>query len=130
MRQGKLIFAAATMALILAVSAFGADAPSVGPTRGSLLIVGGGTIGPEIAARFIALAGGPGSEFVVIPTATDSETFDVAQRRQRWIKTFGNLKHVTMLHTRDRGEADSETFVAPLKTARAVWKWPAANSQT
>jgi cyanophycinase len=27
----------------------------------------------------------------------------------------------TVLHTRDRGEADSEAFVEPLKTATAVW---------
>ena len=26
-----------------------------------------------------------------------------------------------MLHTRDRAEADTEAFVAPLKTARGVW---------
>ena len=31
------------------------------------------------------------------------------------------MRHVTVLHTRDRAEADTETFVAPLKTARGVW---------
>ena len=28
---------------------------------------------------------------------------------------------MTVLHTRDRAEADTEAFVAPLKTARGVW---------
>ena len=31
------------------------------------------------------------------------------------------MKNVTVLHTRDRAEADTEAFVAPLKTARGVW---------
>ena len=35
-------------------------------------------------------------------------------------RAFG-FKNVTVLHTRDRAEADSEGFVAPLKKARAVW---------
>ena len=43
--------------------------PAVGPRSGSLVIDGGGeTTDPE---RFVALAGGPDSEFVLIPTATE-----------------------------------------------------------
>ena len=33
---------------------------------------------------------------------------------------FG-VKNVTVLHTRDRAEADTEEFVAPLKKAKGVW---------
>jgi cyanophycinase len=93
---------------------------SSGPEKGALVIVGGGAIGPEIVARFVALAGGPESEFVVIPTATEAEKVDTKRVRERFVRTFG-VKNVTVLHTRDRAEADSEEFVAPLKTARGVW---------
>lgn len=33
------------------------------------------------------------------------------------------FKNVTVLHTRDRDEANSETFIAPIKKASGVWFW-------
>jgi len=91
---------------------------SVGPKDGSLVIVGGGKIGPAIAERFVSLAGGPDALFVVIPTAEDPVNVETA--KQRFSKQFG-VTNVVVLHTRDRKEADSEAFVAPLRKARAVW---------
>ena len=41
----------------------------VGPARGSLVVVGGGQMGPEIVSRFIELSGGKDAPIVVIPTA-------------------------------------------------------------
>src|SRR3954447_23298695 len=109
------------MKRVLALSSFllaAAGAASLGPARGSLVIVGGGTVGPEIVSRFISLAGGPDAEFVWIPTAAEGEPkVDIAN-------TFlgkAGVKHITVLHTRDRKIADSEEFVRPLWTARAVW---------
>ncbi len=93
---------------------------SSGPDQGALVIVGGGAVGPEIVARFIALAGGPESEFVVIPTASEIERVDTKRAGERFARTFG-VKNVTVLHTRDRAEADTDEFVAPLKKAKAVW---------
>jgi cyanophycinase len=55
---------------------------------------------------------------VFIPTAEDGEP------RIKAADTFlakAGVKNVTILHTRDRQVADSEEFIAPLKTARAVW---------
>jgi cyanophycinase len=94
--------------------------PKVGPVRGSLLIHGGGPLSPEIIERFLALAGGPDAEFVLIPTASEAETLDTKRLGESWAKTFG-VPHVTVLHTRDRAEADTEAFVAPLKKAGGVW---------
>jgi cyanophycinase len=68
----------------------------------------------------VALAGGADAEVVLIPTATEAEQFDARAAGEKFAREFG-LKRVTVLHTRDRAEADSEAFVAPLKTARAVW---------
>ena len=93
---------------------------TVGPKEGSLVIVGGGQIGPEIIRRFVTLAGGKDAEVVVIPTAAEDDPVDVKRVGERFTRAFG-FKNVTVLHTRDRAEADSEGFVAPLKKARAVW---------
>ena len=109
--------------LLIAATAFlGLQAePSVGPRKGSLVIHGGGRmIGTDIAARFVALGGGPDAEFVVIPTAGDPKPDDLAKLREKWSKDFG-ARRVTVLHTRDRAEADSEGFVAPLQKAGGVW---------
>ena len=57
---------------------------------------------------------------MVIPTATENDDVDASRRRRTFTRRFG-VKNVTVLHTRDRAEADTEVFVAPLKTARGVW---------
>jgi cyanophycinase len=93
---------------------------AVGPRDGSLVIVGGGQTGPEITRRFVTLAGGKDADVVVIPTAAENDPVDVKRVAEGFARAFG-FKNVTVLHTRDRAEADSEGFVAPLKKARAVW---------
>ena len=95
-------------------------AAAIGPCDGSLVIVGGGPLGPEVVERFVALAGGPDARFVLIPTAAESDPIDPTRAGEAWARTFG-VKHVTVLHTRDRVEADTESFVAPLKEAGGVW---------
>lgn len=97
-----------------------APTPAVGPTNGSLLIVGGGALSPEIVERFVKLAGGRGAEVVVIPTASETDPVDVKQVGARFTRIFG-FPNVSIIHTRDRAQADTEEFVAPLKTAKAVW---------
>lgn len=92
--------------------------PAVGPAKGALVIVGGGKIPPSISDRFIRLAGGPGAKFVYIPTAAEDQTLN--QSGDESPRLFG-LRHVTVLHTRDRNEADTEAFVAPLRQANGVW---------
>ncbi|WP_422930931.1 cyanophycinase [Singulisphaera sp. PoT] len=92
----------------------------IGPKAGSLLIVGGGQLLPQIAERFVSLASGTDAEVVLIPTAIEGEHLDLDALSRQMTEVFG-FKHVTTLHTRDRAEADSESFVAPLKTAKAVW---------
>jgi cyanophycinase len=96
------------------------SATAVGPRQGALVIVGGGQLGPEIVKRFVTLAGGKDAEAVVIPTAAERDPVDVKRVAEEFSKSFG-FKNVSVIHTRDRAEADSEGFVAPLKKARAVW---------
>ena len=74
-------------------------------------------MGPEILKRIVDLAGGPDAPAVMIPTADDKEP-DMDPKSS--ILAKAGFTHVTVLHTRDRAVADSEEFVKPLKTARAV----------
>ena len=102
----------------LALCAGVLSAASIGPSRGHLVIVGGGQLTPDIVGRFIELGGGKDAPMVFVPTAEDGEPRITASN------TFlarAGVKNVTILHTRDRQVADSEAFVEPLKTARAVW---------
>jgi cyanophycinase len=84
------------------------------PADGWLVIHGGGEVTNEVKERFIALAGGPNANFVMIPTAEDNSTVPTR------IGLFG-LKNVTVLHTRDRVRANSDGFVEPLLHASGVW---------
>src|SRR5260221_3620188 len=87
---------------------------------GALVIVGGGPLVPEILDRFFALAGGKDAPVVVIPTAGGEETYPPDWSGLKAFKDYG-ATHLTVLHTTDRKLADSEEFVEPLRTARAVW---------
>jgi cyanophycinase len=89
---------------------------SSGPASGTLLIVGGGSMGPEIGEAGRRLSGGANARWVFIPTAAENvaETTPPANLIARGAS-------VTTLHTRDRARADSEDFVAPLLTATAVF---------
>jgi cyanophycinase len=45
-------------------------ATKVGPARGTVIVVGGGFVAPDLFDRFIEAAGGPDALIVVVPTAT------------------------------------------------------------
>lgn len=90
-----------------------------GPDKGSLIIVGGGRLGPEIVSRFIELAGGPEAKFVVIPTAVGDQV-NVDQESKRFATVFG-VRNFVVLHTRDRNQANSKEFTEPLRHAAGIW---------
>ena len=81
-----------------------------------LVIVGGGKAPVSILKKFVELAGKE-PKLVVIPTA--SENIDEARLKKRW-NDLG-VKHITILHTRNREVASQEDFVKPLKDATGVW---------
>jgi cyanophycinase len=93
---------------------------SSGPKKGSLVVAGGGALGPEIAKRFLELAGGPDAPVVLIPTADGKIVYEPNSTYEKWLTQAG-FKHVTVLHTVNRATADTKNFVKPLKKARAVW---------
>lgn len=95
-------------------------AATTGPEQGSLVVVGGGQMDESIVKRFIELAGGVEAPIVVIPTASGSDSFTQNSGGARALREHG-AKNVTVIHTRDRTEADSDAFIKPLKTAKGVF---------
>jgi cyanophycinase len=119
--------------LVGLVAAVGrAPAAEVGPSRGSLVIVGGGMKDRAIVERFIELAGGPEVSIGVVPTAGEEDDYDQYWTGLREFREAG-AKNLFVLHTRDRRAADSESFVKPIRQARGIWftggrQWRLADS--
>jgi cyanophycinase len=108
------------------------DAQTTGPAHGALVIVGGNMHDPAIVERFLELAGGKDAPIVVIPTADGASSYDAFWPGLRQFKEAGATR-LTILHTNDRAEADSEAFVQPITEARGVWfgggrQWRLADS--
>lgn len=103
------------------------EAPEYGPPKGTLIIVGGGNLtGTGIMETFINRAGGPRAKMIVVPTAGGNKdkngkwiVYKEEQVIAPWVKLGATNVH--MLHTHDRGEADTEAFAKTLRDARAVW---------
>lgn len=92
----------------------------VSPPRGSLVVVGGGVLDTSIVDRFLELAGGPDQPIVIIPTASAADSFGVDFYAMRNFKAR-NASSLTLLHTRDRAVADSDSFTQVLDKASGVW---------
>ncbi|HEX7025543.1 MAG TPA: Type 1 glutamine amidotransferase-like domain-containing protein [Gemmatimonadales bacterium] len=92
----------------------------VGPPRGTVVVVGGGAIGPEVYSRFIAAAGGPDALIIDVPTAGGDSTYPADWRGADALRKAG-ARNVRILHTIYRNVANSDSFVAPLATAGGVW---------
>lgn len=119
--QAFLQVAGLALGLVIAAgnSVVAAETPLVGPTNGTLVIVGGGG-GQAIMKRFIDLAGGSAALIAVVPTAGDAESYGNDWSGLRSFRSLG-ATNLVVIHTRDRAVADSEAFVEPLTRARAVW---------
>jgi cyanophycinase len=93
----------------------------IGPEKGTLIIVGGGNVGPEIWAKFVEKAGGTNAKIIYVPTAGDDST--IAKSNFNTVKKLKELgvNNITVLHTRDPKVANTEKFVAPIRQATGVW---------
>jgi cyanophycinase len=92
----------------------------VGPPKGTVIVVGGGAIGPEIYARFIEAAGGPDALIVDIPTAGGDSVYPATWRGANPWRRAG-ARNVVVLHTLDKAVANSDSVVAILNRAGGVW---------
>jgi cyanophycinase len=96
----------------------GDGAIKVGPAKGTVLVVGGGAMGPEVYKAFIEAAGGPDAIILDVPNAGGTDTVS-KNTGQAW-RTNG-AKNVVVLFTKDRKVADSDSFTAIIKKAGGVW---------
>ncbi|HET9271950.1 MAG TPA: Type 1 glutamine amidotransferase-like domain-containing protein [Vicinamibacterales bacterium] len=96
----------------------GAGPVKVGPPKGTVVVVGGGSMGPEIYDAFITAAGGPGALILVVPNASGDSTAPPTLT-QSWLNN--GAKNVAVLFTRDRKVADSDSFTAIIRKAGGVW---------
>jgi cyanophycinase len=111
---------AAFAAVLVPVCLFAQSSPKVGPPHGTVIVVGGGSMGPEIYQRFIDAAGGPNALIVDVPTAGGDSVYKQDAPGTRGWKQAG-AKNIYVLHTTDRKLADSDSFAAILRKAGGVW---------
>src|SRR5947207_487848 len=102
------------------LAALDAQSPKVGPPRGTVLVVGGGSLGPEVLGKFIELAGGPDALIVDVPTAGGDSVYPADWPGTHSLKAAG-AKHVVVLHTIDKKLADTDSFAAVIAKAGGVW---------
>lgn len=118
---GAMVCVAFALApLVASAQQQGPPPPQVGPENGSLVVVGGAMRSAEIYERFIALAGGPDAHIVLIPTAGGAEDYDEFYGGLNAWREHG-ARNLTLLHTIDPAEADTDAFIEPLKTAGGVF---------
>ncbi len=122
-----LIPAVCTLMISGPAAAQEGGAPEYGPAKGTLIIIGGGSInGTNILETFLRLAGGKDARLVVVPTAGGNRSPDGSVRvydQDRVVASWKKrgVKQVRMLHTHDPKVADSEEFATALADATAVW---------
>ena len=118
----KPVRSAAILVTLLAILTPGRDAAAqqVGPSTGSLVIVGGAMRDRAIVERFLHLAGGADAPIVVIPTAGGGAAYDASWTGLRPFREAGATR-LTVRHTTDRDVSNSEAFVEAIRDARGVW---------
>ncbi|ADY52556.1 peptidase S51 dipeptidase E [Pseudopedobacter saltans DSM 12145] len=104
-----------------------------GPEKGSLIIIGGGGSTPAIWKRFLELAGGKERANIVVITAAVGDSAAYNTRTAERIKKELGISKVSILHTNNLAEANSEKFIEPLKNATGVFfdggrQWRIADS--
>jgi cyanophycinase len=112
--------ALAAPTLLFAQGSRAVSAPKVGPPNGTVIVVGGGSMGPELYSRFIEAAGGPNALIIDVPTAGGDSVYTQDAPGVRGWKAAG-AKNIYVLHTTDRKLADSDSFATLLAKAGGVW---------
>jgi cyanophycinase len=85
---------------------------------GSLMIVGGGAVTPDIRKQFIELAGGVDAQIVLIP-GSDPTPEGEQQLLSPWLKC--GVSSVVLFNAKNRSLANDASFCAPFARATGVW---------
>lgn len=119
MKKAHFVFIA-LLSIALSNPIFAQEIFTTGPENGSLVVVGGGRMDNSIVEKFIELAGGLDAPIVVIPTAGGANSYTENSGGARAFREFG-ATNVTVLHTYDKNEANTDEFIKPLKEAKGVF---------
>jgi len=119
-KETKVLRPIITFISLLCIGFTSMLAQTTGPETGHLLVVGGNMKSGAIVDEFVRLAGGLDAAIVVIPTAAGRSSYSENSGLAGRLRTMG-ATNVTVLHTNDKEEANSEDFVAPLREATGVW---------
>lgn len=102
------------------------SAPKIwtGPTRGTLLVGGGGRLPAAAYTRFLRAAGGAEASIVVVPTAIGEGAEQAGQRTARSLQRLG-AKSVMVLHETDRTKLADPAWrrdnLDVLRGAKGIW---------
>jgi cyanophycinase len=99
---------------------------SSGPSRGAILIDGGGQATVVVRNRLIKLLGKPDASVIYLIVPRELQETTPSSLRETEGRAYG-LKNIQIIQAADRAEADSEEFVGPLKKAKGVilgGNWP------
>src|SRR4051812_50094208 len=107
MKFPRLVVAAA--ALAIPTAGLAAQTTKVGPAHGAVLVVGGGSLGPEVLGKFIELAGGPDALIVDVPTAGGDSVYPAGWEGARSLKAPG-ARHVVGIPTIGREPPGSDSL--------------------
>lgn len=88
--------------------------------KGHLIIHGGGPLTQDVVKKFVELGGGEQGHLVVVPTSGQGPIRTDPDSTPQWVRNLGFGK-VSILHTRDPKEANTEEFIKPLESATAIW---------
>ena len=110
------------LSLFLAAYPTQAQAESVGPANGTLLLTGGGPVKPGgVLDTFLELAGGEGSPVLFIRIPKDLPENVGSRSEYEAILSERFRADVTLLHSDNRDDWDSEAFAGTIRAANAVW---------
>jgi cyanophycinase len=87
-------------------------------TRGTLLIVGGGSQPDALVRHFIDLAGGPGKARIAILPMASSEAAETGADKEAQLDSLGADSFVLVF---DRAHADDDSIVRRLSNVTGVW---------
>jgi len=100
---------------------FGTGPIKLGPPHGTVIAVGGGSLGQPIYDAFINAAGGPDALILYVPNNSIGKPMSTAPESSGESFRKHGARNVQVLFTQSREVADSDAFVAIIKQAKGIW---------
>lgn len=119
-RRSSCAFVLAQLLIAEPVVSESTSPAQVGPVHGALVLDGGPDASPEVARRFVELAGGANAKIVLIPTAAGDDAARDPATLKHYRQLFGT-GCCKVLHAAKRSAADRVGLVASLQDATGVW---------